>query len=242
MNFISFSRGVQELEAIKARVREMEEEAEKLKELQNEVEKQMNLSPPPGAFGSLAQLIQWRMNVIALFKAEPLLTWRAVEFCITLLKPISDPTKAGRRLPALFYGETECLLFLSFDGSSSYVVCFEYCRPNCNLWLTFPFCFVFLPPPPLPLTCSRPRHHVHRRKDGSRWQINLCRKCEYISNRRLIEQFPPISSLNESGVMMAHLEAIFSAKPLEFGTSIVTVGGTQFETLWLQDCGQRLLV
>lgn len=39
---------LQELEAIKARVREMEEEAEKLKELQNEVEKQMNLSPPPG--------------------------------------------------------------------------------------------------------------------------------------------------------------------------------------------------
>lgn len=42
---------LQELEAIKARVREMEEEAEKLKELQNEVEKQMNLSPPPGVFG-----------------------------------------------------------------------------------------------------------------------------------------------------------------------------------------------
>lgn len=39
---------LQELEAIKARVREMEEEAEKLKELQNEVEKQMNMSPPPG--------------------------------------------------------------------------------------------------------------------------------------------------------------------------------------------------
>lgn len=44
---------LQELEAIKARVREMEEEAEKLKELQNEVEKQMNLSPPPGRFGLL---------------------------------------------------------------------------------------------------------------------------------------------------------------------------------------------
>lgn len=41
---------LQELEAIKARVREMEEEAEKLKELQNEVEKQMNLSPPPGVY------------------------------------------------------------------------------------------------------------------------------------------------------------------------------------------------
>lgn len=39
---------MQELEAIKARVREMEEEAEKLKEMQNEVEKQMNMSPPPG--------------------------------------------------------------------------------------------------------------------------------------------------------------------------------------------------
>lgn len=47
MEFVSV---LQELEAIKARVREMEEEAEKLKELQNEVEKQMNLSPPPGAF------------------------------------------------------------------------------------------------------------------------------------------------------------------------------------------------
>ena len=35
---------LQELEAIKARVREMEEEAEKLKEMQTEVEKQMNLS------------------------------------------------------------------------------------------------------------------------------------------------------------------------------------------------------
>lgn len=47
MEFVSL---LQELEAIKARVREMEEEAEKLKELQNEVEKQMNLSPPPGVF------------------------------------------------------------------------------------------------------------------------------------------------------------------------------------------------
>lgn len=45
---IDFVSVLQELEAIKARVREMEEEAEKLKELQNEVEKQMNLSPPPG--------------------------------------------------------------------------------------------------------------------------------------------------------------------------------------------------
>lgn len=45
-----FGLVLQELEAIKARVREMEEEAEKLKELQNEVEKQMNLSPPPGVF------------------------------------------------------------------------------------------------------------------------------------------------------------------------------------------------
>lgn len=47
---------LQELEAIKARVREMEEEAEKLKELQNEVEKQMNLSPPPGAFVCFCKL------------------------------------------------------------------------------------------------------------------------------------------------------------------------------------------
>lgn len=45
---LSFVLWLQELEAIKARVREMEEEAEKLKELQNEVEKQMNMSPPPG--------------------------------------------------------------------------------------------------------------------------------------------------------------------------------------------------
>ncbi len=34
-------RLVQEIEAIKARVKEMEEEAEKLKEMQGEVEKQM---------------------------------------------------------------------------------------------------------------------------------------------------------------------------------------------------------
>ena len=38
---------VQELEAIKARVKEMEEEAEKLKEMQSEVEKQMNITSPP---------------------------------------------------------------------------------------------------------------------------------------------------------------------------------------------------
>lgn len=50
MALMEFVSVLQELEAIKARVREMEEEAEKLKELQNEVEKQMNLSPPPGAF------------------------------------------------------------------------------------------------------------------------------------------------------------------------------------------------
>lgn len=35
---------LQELEAIKARVREMEEEAEKIRQMQNEVEKQMNRS------------------------------------------------------------------------------------------------------------------------------------------------------------------------------------------------------
>lgn len=39
---------LQELEAIKARVREMEEEAEKLKQLQSEVDKQMNMGSPPG--------------------------------------------------------------------------------------------------------------------------------------------------------------------------------------------------
>jgi len=35
---------LQELEAIKARVKEMEEEAEKIRQMQNEVEKQMNRS------------------------------------------------------------------------------------------------------------------------------------------------------------------------------------------------------
>lgn len=39
---------LQEIEAIRARVREMEEEAEKLKQLQTEVNKQMNLGSPPG--------------------------------------------------------------------------------------------------------------------------------------------------------------------------------------------------
>lgn len=39
---------MQELEAIKARVKEMEEEAEKLKQLQTEVDKQMNLGSPTG--------------------------------------------------------------------------------------------------------------------------------------------------------------------------------------------------
>lgn len=54
---------VQELEAIKARVREMEEEAEKLKELQNEVEKQMNMSPPPGVpLSSISQLEFFRLT------------------------------------------------------------------------------------------------------------------------------------------------------------------------------------
>lgn len=42
---------LQELEAIKARVREMEEEAEKLKMLQSEVEKQIN--SPTGVGKSL---------------------------------------------------------------------------------------------------------------------------------------------------------------------------------------------
>ena len=37
---------VQEIEAIKARVKEMEEEAEKLKEMQGEVEKQLMGSKP----------------------------------------------------------------------------------------------------------------------------------------------------------------------------------------------------
>lgn len=58
---------LQELEAIKARVREMEEEAEKLKELQNEVEKQMNLSPPPGAFVCVCFSLFWRVSSLALF-------------------------------------------------------------------------------------------------------------------------------------------------------------------------------
>jgi hypothetical protein len=41
---------LQELEAIKARVREMEEEAEKLKMLQSEVEKQINSPTGVGKF------------------------------------------------------------------------------------------------------------------------------------------------------------------------------------------------
>ncbi|XP_048218725.1 polyadenylate-binding protein 2 isoform X3 [Perognathus longimembris pacificus] len=56
---------LQELEAIKARVREMEEEAEKLKELQNEVEKQMNMSPPPGNAGPVIMSIEERMEADA---------------------------------------------------------------------------------------------------------------------------------------------------------------------------------
>ena len=54
---------LQELEAIKARVREMEEEAEKLKELQNEVEKQMNLSPPPGSF--VCVFVSWEASSLS---------------------------------------------------------------------------------------------------------------------------------------------------------------------------------
>ena len=41
MHTLSLWSCVQEIEAIKARVKEMEEEAEKLKEMQGEVEKQM---------------------------------------------------------------------------------------------------------------------------------------------------------------------------------------------------------
>lgn len=40
-NGVNCACDVQEIEAIKARVKEMEEEAEKLKEMQGEVEKQM---------------------------------------------------------------------------------------------------------------------------------------------------------------------------------------------------------
>ncbi|XP_038597058.1 polyadenylate-binding protein 2-B isoform X3 [Tachyglossus aculeatus] len=61
----SSSDPLQELEAIKARVREMEEEAEKLKELQNEVEKQMNMSPPPGNAGPVIMSIEEKMEADA---------------------------------------------------------------------------------------------------------------------------------------------------------------------------------
>lgn len=46
---------LQELEAIKARVKEMEEEAEKLKEMQNQVDKQM--MSPKSAGGLLLVLV-----------------------------------------------------------------------------------------------------------------------------------------------------------------------------------------
>ncbi|XP_064230819.1 polyadenylate-binding protein 2 isoform X4 [Aotus nancymaae] len=59
------SPDLEELEAIKARVREMEEEAEKLKELQNEVEKQMNMSPPPGNAGPVIMSIEEKMEADA---------------------------------------------------------------------------------------------------------------------------------------------------------------------------------
>lgn len=65
---------LQELEAIKARVREMEEEAEKLKELQNEVEKQMNLSPPPGLYtttsSSFTHLSTWPVSDLILPQSD----------------------------------------------------------------------------------------------------------------------------------------------------------------------------
>lgn len=41
---------IQEIEAIKARVKEMEEEAEKLKELQREVEKESSMSTKNSKF------------------------------------------------------------------------------------------------------------------------------------------------------------------------------------------------
>ena len=44
---------VQELEAIKARVKEMEEEAEKLKDMQKEIEGSLNLSMSPTTAGTV---------------------------------------------------------------------------------------------------------------------------------------------------------------------------------------------
>lgn len=103
--------------------------------------------------------------------------------------------------------------------------------------------------PPLSLACSRPRHHVHRRKDGSRWQINLCRKCEYISNRRLIvEQFPPISSsLTLNLVSLWHIWRQFSllnhlSSELTFWQWVEHSLKSFEKFLSLQDCGQGLSV
>lgn len=55
---------LQELEAIKARVREMEEEAEKIRQMQNEVEKQMKSSSAP-ALGTMISS-QWLMIILVI--------------------------------------------------------------------------------------------------------------------------------------------------------------------------------
>nr|CAD7196187.1 unnamed protein product [Timema douglasi] len=54
---------IEELEAIKVRLREMEEEAEKLKQLQSEVDKQMNLGSPPGISYPLNMSLEEKMEV-----------------------------------------------------------------------------------------------------------------------------------------------------------------------------------
>lgn len=57
---------VQEIEAIKARVKEMEEEAEKLKEMQGEVEKQLMGSKP----GESIKYLFKKLSIYTLFSVQ----------------------------------------------------------------------------------------------------------------------------------------------------------------------------
>ena len=64
-NIYYFLLSIQELEAIKARVKEMEEEAEKLKDMQKEIEGSLNLSMSPTSAGNLYshKLFAWYIPV-----------------------------------------------------------------------------------------------------------------------------------------------------------------------------------
>ena len=53
---------IQELEAIKARVKEMEEEAEKLKDMQKEIEGSLNLSMSPTSAGMTHWIYHIELN------------------------------------------------------------------------------------------------------------------------------------------------------------------------------------